>query len=147
MDQYATRSLRDRIFAAWNDQLRGNRGADGRPDEHYALTIENVRGDGERFDLCLTFRAGRTYCCCENLCHTGVFTEKRWRQLRTALATHGVEPKRPIVMRIRTRLEAGARLHLGKPDQPWLEMHEAGPWTHVVRERFPTVLIAEHELR
>ena len=48
----------------------------------YGLSVENVRGHGEAFELRLSFRAGRTYCCCEAICHTGVFTEKRWRQVR-----------------------------------------------------------------
>jgi hypothetical protein len=142
MDEHTT--LQARIYAAWIDLLRRNRGAEGRPDQYYALSVEDVRGHGEAFELCLTFRAGRTYCCCEDMCHTGAFTEKRWRQLRTALAVHGVEPQEPIVVRIRTRLEAGARLHYGKSDEPEPEMYDQGPWTLTVREQSPVAPI-HHE--
>ena len=135
MDEHAT--LQARIRAAWIDLLRRNRGAEGRPDQYYALSVENVRGHGEEFELCVTFRAGRTYCCCEGMCHTGVFTEKRWRQLRAALAVHGVEPHKPLVVRICTRLEAGARLHYGKSDEPEPEVYDQGPWTLTVHEQSP----------
>jgi hypothetical protein len=114
------------------------------PDQYYALSVENIQGHGEAFELCLTFRAGRTYCCCEDMCNTVVVTEKRWRQVRTALAVHGVEPQEPLVVRIRTRLEAGARLHYGKRDVPVLEMHDKGPWTLTVREQSPVAPI-HHE--
>jgi hypothetical protein len=127
-------TVRARIRAAWIDLLRGNRGAEGHPEQHYALTVENVRGQGEEFELHLTFRAGRTYCCCEDLCHTGVFTERRWRKLRLALAAHGVEPQGPLTVRIRTRLEAGARLLCGKSDEPEPEVSDQGPWRSTVRE-------------
>jgi hypothetical protein len=109
-----------------------------------ALSVENIRGHGEEFELCLTFRAGRTYCCCEDMCHTGVFTEKRWRQLRAALAVHGVEPHKPLVVRICTRLEAGARLHYGKSDEPEPEVYDQGPWTLTVHGQSPPVPI-HHE--
>jgi hypothetical protein len=142
MDEHAP--LQTRIRAAWIDLLRQNRGAEGRPDRYYALSVENIRGHGEAFELCLTFCAGRTYCCCEDMCHTGVFTEKRWRQLRAALAVHGVEPQEPLVVRVCTRLEAGARLHYGKGDEPEPEMYDQGPWTLTVREQSPVVPI-RHE--
>jgi hypothetical protein len=96
----------------------GTEAPEGRPDQYYALSVENVRGHGEEFELCLAFRAGRTYCCCEDMCHTGVFTEKRWRQVRAVLAVHGVEPHEPLVVRICTQLEAGERLHYGTSDEP-----------------------------
>jgi len=138
MDEHATlRALQDRICAAWIDLLRRNRGAEGRPDDYYALTVENVRGHGEQFELCLTFRAGRMYCCCEDMCHIGVFTERRWQQLRSALAAHGVQPQKPLVVRIHTRLEAGARLRYGKSREPEPEIYDQGPWTLTVREQFP----------
>jgi hypothetical protein len=138
MDEHATlRALQDRIYAAWIDLLRQSRGAEGRPDDYYALTVENVRGHGEQFDLCLTFRAGRMYCCCEDMCHTGVFTERRWQQLRAALAAHGVQPQKLLVVRIHTRLEAGARLRYGKSREPEPEIYDQGPWTLTVREQFP----------
>jgi hypothetical protein len=138
MDENAP--LQGRICAAWIDLLRRNRGADGRPDQYYALSVDNVRGQGEEFELRVTFRAGRTYCCCEDMCHMGVFTEKRWRQLRAALAVHGVEPHKPLVVRICTRLEAGARLHYGKSDvEP--EVCDQGPWTLMVYEQSPVVPI------
>lgn len=127
--------LSARICAAWIDLLRRNRGAEERPDRYYALRVENVRGEGEEFDLCMTFGAGRTYCCCEDMCHTGVFTEKRWRQLRAALAAQGVEPRKPLVVRICTRLQAGARLHHGSIDDPKAEPCDQGPWTQTVREQ------------
>jgi hypothetical protein len=75
---------------------------------------------------------------------TGVFTEKRWRQLRAALAVHGVVPQEPLMVRICTRLEAGARLHDGKSDEPDPEMYDQGPWTLTVREQSPVVPI-HHE--
>ena len=127
-------TLQARICAAWIDLLGRNRGAEGRPYQYYALSVENVRGAGEEFDLCITFRAGRTYCCCEDMCHTGVFTEKRWRQLRAALAVQGVEPCKPFVVRICARLAAGARLHHGRSDEPKPEPNDLGPWTRTVRE-------------
>jgi hypothetical protein len=133
MDEHAARQAR--ICAAWTDLLRRNRGAGGRPDQYYALSVENIRGQGEEFELHVTFRAGRTYCCCEALCHTGVFTEKRWRQLRAALAVHGAEPEKPLVVRICTRLEAGARLHYGKSGEPEPEMYDQGPWALTAREQ------------
>lgn len=132
-------TLEARIFAAWIDLLRRNRGADERPDQYYALSVKNIRGGGERFDLCMTFRAGRTYCCCEDMCHIGVFTEKRWRELRAALAAHGAEPCKPLVVRICTRLEAGAQLHYGESDEPKPKPSDMGPWTRTVRERSPFV--------
>ena len=135
MDEHAT--LQARIRAAWIDLLRRNRGAEGRPDQYYALRAENIQGQGEEFELHLTFRSGRTYCCCEDLCHTGVFTEQRWRELRLALAAHGVEPQAPLVVRICTRLEAGARVHYGKNGEPEPEMYNQGPWTLTVREQSP----------
>lgn len=135
MDEHT--SLQARICAAWIDLLRQNRGAEGRPDQYYSLSIENIRGHGEEFELYITFRAGRTYCCCEGMCHTGAFTEKRWRQLRAALAVRGVEPQEPLVVRSCTRLEAGARLRYGKSDEP--EMYDQGPWTLTVREQSPVV--------
>jgi hypothetical protein len=137
MDEQKT--VQARIGAAWVDLLRRNRGAQGHPEQYYALNIENIRGEGEEFELHITFRAGQTYCCCEDLCQTGVFTEKRWRQLRAALAAHGVEPQEPLVVRICTRLEAGARLHYGKNDEPELGMYDQGPWTLTVREQSPAV--------
>jgi hypothetical protein len=137
-------TLQARISAAWIDLLRQNRGAEGRPDLYYALSVENVRGGGEEFELSLTFRAGRTYCCCEDMCHTGVFTEKRWRQLRAALAVHGVEPCKPLLVRICTRLEAGARLRYGKSDDPEPEMYDQGPWTLTIYEQSPVVPV-QHE--
>jgi hypothetical protein len=136
-EQKTLRALQDGICAAWIDLLRQNRGAEGRPDDYYALTVENVRGHGEQFDLCLTFRAGRMYCCCEGMCHTGLFTERRWQQLRASLAAHGVQPKKPLVVRIHTWLEAGARLRYGRTDQPEPEMYDQGPWTWAVREQSP----------
>jgi hypothetical protein len=75
MDEHATPQAR--IRAAWIDLLLRNRGAEGHPDQYYALRVENIQGHGAAFELCLTFRAGRIYCCCEDMCHTGVFTEKR----------------------------------------------------------------------
>jgi hypothetical protein len=78
------------------------------------------------------------------MCHTGVSTEKRWRQLRAALAVQGVEPHKPLVVRICTRLEAGARLHYGKSDEPEPEVHDQGPWTLTVHEQSPAVPI-HHE--
>jgi len=128
-------TVQARICAAWIDLLRRNRGAEGHPEQHYALKVENIRGQGEEFELQVTFRAGRTYCCCEALCHTGVFTEQRWRELRLALAAHGVEPQGPLVVQICTRLEAGARLHNGKSDGPEPEVSAKGPWTLTVREQ------------
>jgi hypothetical protein len=142
MDEHAT--LQARIRAAWIDLLLRNRGAEGHPDQYYPLRVENIQGHGATFELCLTFRAGRIYCCCEDMCHTGVFTEKRWRQLRAALAVHGVEPQKPLVLRIYTRLEAGARLHYGKSDEPEPEMCDQGPWTVTVREQSPVAPI-HHE--
>jgi hypothetical protein len=139
MHEHAT--LQARICAAWIDLLRQNRGAEGLPGEYYALSVENVRGQGEEFELCLTFRADRTYCCTQEMCHTGVFNEKRWRQLRAALAVHGVEPHKPLVVRICTRLEAGARLHYGESDEPKPAMSNQGPWTLTVHEQSPVVPI------
>jgi hypothetical protein len=140
MDEHATlRALQDRICAAWIDLLRQNQGAEGRPDDYYALTVENLRGHGEQFELCLTFRAGRMYCCCEDMCHTGVFTQRRWQQLRAALAAHGVQPQKPLVVRIHTRLDAGARLRHGKRREPEPEIYDQGPWTLTVREQFLAV--------
>jgi hypothetical protein len=133
MDEQTT--VRARIRAAWIDLLRRNRGAEGDPEHYYALNIEHIRGKGEEFELHITFRACRTYCCCEALCHTGVFTERRWRKLRLALAAHGFEPLEPLVVRICTRLEAGARLHYGKGDEPKPEASDRGPWTLTVREQ------------
>ena len=130
-------TLQARICAAWIDLLRRNRGAEERPDEYYALSVENVRGGGEEFDLCMTFRAGRTYCCCETMCHTGVFAEKKWRQLRAALAAQGVDPSKPLVVRICTRLQAGARLHYGRSDEPKPEPYDQGPWIDTFREQPP----------
>ena len=142
MDEHAT--LQARICAAWIDLLRGNQGAEGRPDQYYAVSVENVRGHGEAFELCLTFRAGRTYCCCEDICHTGVFTAKRWRRVRAALAVHGVAPHKPLVVRICTRLEAGARLRHGRSDEPEPEACDRGPWTLTVHEQSSAVPI-HHE--
>jgi len=137
MDEHL--SLQARIYAAWIDLLRQNRGAEGRPDQYYGLSVENVQGYGEEFELRVTFRAGRTYCCCEDICHTGVFTEERWRQLRSALAVHGVELHKPLVVRIFTRLEAGARLHYGKSDEPEPEVYDQGPWTLTIHEQSPVI--------
>ena len=133
MDEQTT--VQARVCAAWIDLLRRNRGAEGNPEQYYALNVENIRGQGEEFELHVTFRAGRTYCCCEALCHTGVFTEQRWRKLRLALAAHGVEPQEPLVVRICTRLEAGARLHYRKSDEPEPEVSDRGPWTLTVCEQ------------
>lgn len=137
MDEQTT--FQARIRAAWIDLLRLNRGAEGRPEQYYALDVENIRGRGEEFELRVTFQAGRTYCCCEALCHTGVFTERRWRELRLALAAHGVEPQGPLVVRVCTRLEAGARLQFGKNDEPEPEVSDQGPWTLTVREQSPVI--------
>jgi hypothetical protein len=138
---YEHSPLQARIYAAWIDLLQRNRGAEGFPGQYYALSIENVRGHGEEFELHLTFRAGRTYCCCEALCHIGVFYEDRWRQLRAALAVHGVEPRFPLVVRICTRLEAGARFHYGQPGRPMIEECDQGPWMLTANEQFPRVPI------
>lgn len=138
----AQTTVQARICAAWIDLLRRNRGAEGHPERYYALNVKNIRGQGEEFELHVTFRAGRTYCCCEPLCHMGVFTEQRWRKLRFALAAHGVEPQEPLVVRICTRLEAGARLHDGKSDEPDPEVSDRGPWTLTVRE--PSSVIPTH---
>ena len=132
---------RSRIRAAWIDLLRRNQGAEGHPDQYYALNIENVRGHGGEFELHLTFLAGRAYCCCEEFCHTGVFTDRRWRELRSALAAHGAEPREPLVVRICTRLEAGALLHHGKSGEPKPEVFDKGPWTSTVREQSPVIPI------
>lgn len=132
-------TLQARIRAAWIDLLQKNRGADERPDEYYALSVENVRERGAEFDLCISFRAGRSYCCCEDLCHVGVFRAERWRQVRAALAVHGVEPVKPLVVHICSRLEAGARLHYGNRHLPEIETRDQGPWTSTVREDFPSV--------
>ena len=138
MNEHETlRALQASICAAWIDLLRGNRGAEGDPDQYYALRVENIRGQGEEFELHLTFRAGRAYCCCEGLCHTGVFTKQRWRKVRSALAAYGVEPQEPLVVRICTQLEAGARLRYGKGGEPEPEMYDQGPWTLTVREQSP----------
>jgi hypothetical protein len=64
---------------------------------------------------------------------------KRWQQLRTALAVHGVEPREPLVVHIRTWLEAGARLHHDQRGEPKPEVHDRGPWTLTVHERSPVV--------
>ena len=142
MDEQTT--VQARICAAWIDLLRRNRGAEWNPEQYYALNVENIRGQGEEFELHVTFRAGRTYCCCEALCHTGVFTKQRWRKLRLALAAHGVEPQEPLVVRICTRLEAGARLHYGKSDEPKPEVSDRGPWTLTVCEQ-SSVISTHHE--
>lgn len=135
MDEQTT--IQDRICAAWIDLLRRNRGAEGHPEQYFALNVENIRGHGEEFELHVTFRAGRTYCCCEALCHIGVFTEQRWRELRFALAAHGVEPQEPLLVWICTRLEAGARLHYGKSGEPEPEASDQGPCTFTMREQSP----------
>lgn len=135
MDEQTT--IQARIRAAWIDLLRRNRGADGYPEQYYALNIQNVQGQGEEFELHLTFRAGRTYCCCEDLCHIGVLRGQRWRELRLALAAHGIEPREPLVVRICTRLEAGARLHYGRSGEPKPEESDQGPWTSTMREQSP----------
>src|SRR5262245_26836147 len=133
-------TLQARIRAAWIDLLRNNRGAEEHPDEYYALSVKNVRERGAEFDLSISFRAGRSYCCCEALCHVGVFRAERWRQVRAALAVHGVEPVKPLVVRICLRLEAGARLNHGKRQLPEVEPRNQGPWTSTVREHFSAVL-------
>jgi hypothetical protein len=132
-------TVQARILAAWIDFLRRNRGAEGHPEQYYSLNVENILGQGEEFELHVTFRADRTYCCCEALCHTGVFTEQHWRELRLALAAHGVQPQEPLVVRMCTRLEAGARLHHGKSDEPEPEAFNRGPWTLTVREQSPVI--------
>jgi hypothetical protein len=142
MDEHTT--VQARICAAWIDLLRWNRGAEGHPELYYALNVENIRGQGGEFELHLTFRAGQTYCCSEALCHAGVFTEQRWRELRSALAAHGIEPQEPLAVQIWTRLEAGARLHYGKSDEPEPEVFDQGPWTLTVREQSP-VIPTHHE--
>lgn len=137
MDEQTT--LRARICAAWIDLLRRNRDAGGHPDQYYALNVQNIRGQGEEFELHVTFRAGRTYCCCEALCHIGVFTEQRWQELRLALAAHGVEPQGPLTVRICNRLEAGARLHYGKSSDPQPNVSDQGPWTLTMCEQSPVI--------
>jgi hypothetical protein len=134
----ANATLQARILAAWIDYLRQNRGAEERPDLYYALAIENVRGDGEEFELCLAFRAGQIYCCSGAGCHHGLHTEKAWLKLRAALAASGVEPQKPLVVHVHTQLQAGARLHYGRSGQPVLETRDAGPWTETVVEPTPT---------
>lgn len=134
-------TLQDRILAAWINLLARNRGADERPQEYYSLSVGGVRERGAEFDLCITFRASRNYCCCEPLCHVGVFREERWRQLRAALAVYGVEPVKPMIVRICAQLEAGARLHYGSSRLPEPEPCGQGPWTLTVWEEFPSVAI------
>jgi hypothetical protein len=56
-------TVQARILAAWIDFLRRNRGAEGHPEQYYSLNVENILGQGEEFELHVTFRAGRTYCC------------------------------------------------------------------------------------
>lgn len=119
--------------------------AGSRPDNLLPRLLSHVWGAEcgyarnlrKEFELHVTFRAGRTYCCCEALCHTGVFTEQRWRELRLALADHAVEPQEPLVVRICTRLEAGARLHYAKSDEPEPEVSDQGLWTLTVSEQSP----------
>jgi hypothetical protein len=134
-------TLQARIRAAWIDLLQRNLGAEGLPGEYYTLSVQDVSGHGEEFELCITFRAGRTYCCSETMCHTGVFYEERWRRLRAALAAHGVEPAKPLVVRICSRIEVGARFHYGKPDAPMIAECDQGPWTLTVHEQSPMVPI------
>jgi hypothetical protein len=43
------------------------------------------------------------------------------------------------VVRICTRLEAGARLHYGKSDEPEPEVSDRGPWTLTVCEQSSVV--------
>jgi hypothetical protein len=48
------------------------------------------------------------------------------------------------VVRICTRLEAGARLQYGKSDEREPEVSDQGPWTLTVREQSP-VIPTHHE--
>ena len=42
--------------------------------------------DGNVFDVVMTFKKGRAYCCMEWGCHLALFDGKRWQRLHQALA-------------------------------------------------------------
>ena len=111
------RAIRDVVI----DLLAANHCAkdDG---SHYGLDVINLSANRARFDLVLTFKAGRAYCCQEAGCHLGPFYRGFWAAIRETTEDRGLRQPPPMrLVRIHTVVEPGAifRTHaeLGLPPE------------------------------
>ncbi|MBI5865568.1 MAG: hypothetical protein HZB38_13880 [Planctomycetes bacterium] len=76
---------------------------------HYGFKVANVSDDLSTFDLVLTFKSGRRYCCLEWGCHVRIFEGEYWAAIRTELARRGLGANPKLTLRsLRCVVEDGA---------------------------------------
>jgi hypothetical protein len=96
--------------AALIELLSGNLRAGGERD-YYGVRVDEITPDGSEFDLTLTFKAGKRYCCPELGCHIGYSEVDWWRRLREVMRGLGLARTPPMTIRtLRVVVESGARL-------------------------------------
>jgi len=107
------------ITAVLAELLTGNRSPDpANPDcrrqAQYGV-LASLKGSV--LAVTLTFRRDCVYCCHEWGCHLGLFGDKRWHGLRTALAAHGIAPPPRLELRLECVVEEGAVFfNFSRPD-------------------------------
>ena len=123
-------AIRDAVI----DLLAAN-GCAGGDGCHYGLDVINLSANAARFDLVLTFRAGRRYCCPEPGCHLGPFYRPFWEAIRERIEDRGLRQPRPMrLVHIHTMIEPGAvfRTFAGMdlpPASPTFDAYRSAGWS------------------
>lgn len=121
------------IRDAVNGLLAANGCAGGDP-AHYGLDVINFSSNGARFDLVLTLRSGRAYCCQEPGCHLAPFSRTFWEAIRETIEDRGLRQPPPMrLVHIHTAVEPGAVFHTHAesglpPASPAFEAHRSPGW-------------------
>jgi hypothetical protein len=109
-------------FFARNTAARGSR-------SYYGVAVSNVRKTrtGITFDLRLTFKQGKRYCCFEDGCHHGLFSKDSWGRVRLLLRKKGWTDPPPLKIAIlRKKVEKGACADYGGLLDPSQEVVRKG---------------------
>jgi hypothetical protein len=96
-------------FFARNPAAEGSR-------SYYGVAVSHVRKtrSGITFDLELTFKKGKRYCCFEDGCHHWLFSKDGWARVRRLLRTSGWTDPPPLRIAIlRGKVVKGARASYG----------------------------------
>ena len=102
--------MQQEMTAAFIELFSGNLGAGGDRD-YYGVLLDGMTPDGSDFNLTLTFKAGRRYCCAEIGCHLAYSDVHWWRELRELMRKVGLAQTPPMtIRRLRVVVESGARL-------------------------------------
>ena len=115
-----TSGLREILLSAFQEFFAGNTAAKG-SRTYYGVAVSNVRKSGTRvaFDLTLTFKKGKRYCCFEDGCHHWLFSKDGWQRVRALMRENGgVQPGPLRMATLFGRVEKGARANYGgMPDR------------------------------